>query len=1115
MATRVLVETGYSYDPVNFVLTIPKAIPQERLISIIHMKSSTLVLGTFNGANNTNIVYPQSYTVSGNSTIIGFGNAVSQLKAGDKLQIIIDDAYTEITPAETQLDSINKLRVSMPQALIDTDFEYGPQITKWENLALTNMRPFAFITASSVPFVTNMTTALNSRSVTVVTTSTSAVSTGGAVVVQDSTLSAANGTFVVDSITANTSFSYTARAAAPSAGSIYDSARTLVSAGSTYSNANIGTISAIATTAQAGGALINVTMATPHGLALGNEIAVVGVSAATANPPNGSFTVSRVVSPTQFYYWTPNIPTGALSTSANTYVYVRPQAAFLHRPFDGGVIFSSNGSSNFQQAVRQTRRYFRYQSGKGIMFSSGTLLKPTFQLDGLSSDGTTVTATTKEQHNIQPGAQVTVYGANESGFNGTFTVVNVTGYTTFTYTPASAPANGTLASGQYYCTVSSWYGAVNRMGLFDQQNGVFFEFDGQTLNAVRRNSTYQISGTVTATNGSSTVTGSTNAVFSKQLAIGDFIVLRGQSYRVEAIASDSSLTINPAYRGSTASNVVVSKTVDTKIPQSSWNLDKCDGTGPSGYNIDISKMQMFYIDYSWYGAGFIRWGLRATNGNIVYVHKMPNNNVNSEAYLRSGNLPGRYETVTAPPTTFITATASATETTAIYVNSTAKFPSATSTSPGTIVIKGTNGYEFVNYTGTTSTSFQGLTRGLALSAVTATFVSNSNVIGVPTAGLQVGMRVHSANVPDGTFVSSIVDANTATISKAATTSGVSATAAFPAMGISAAQVPYSATNPTSVELAWPLYAPPVSHWGTAALMDGRYDDDKSLLFTYGSTNVLGLTPTIAGGSGATSAFATTGATIAAALTSVVSNSITVTAPANTIVSTGAAITGTGIPTGTIVTGVSNASNPYTLTLSKPITSVTAGTALTFTNASSRALFSIRIAPSVDNGRASTFGARELINRMQLVLRALDITILNNAPASLLVSLVINGQPYGAAVLWGAANQNATSYITSSLAQVGDYSSTATQIQVSGGEVTGGYLVSSTGSIPLDLVRDLGNSILGGGATASASDNASTVSASATNLYPDGPDVVTVVVQNLSPTVGVGVSGRLSWTEAQA
>jgi len=61
---------------------------------------------------------------------------------------------------------------------------------------------------------------------------------------------------------------------------------------------------------------------------------------------------------------------------------------------------------------------------------------------------------------------------------------------------------------------------------------------------------------------------------------------------------------------------------------------------------------------------------------------------------------------------------------------------------------------------------------------------------------------------------------------------------------------------------------------------------------------------------------------------------------------------------------------------------------------------------------------------------------------------------------------------------------------------------------LSLVRDLGNAILGGGAT-SAADNSNS------NIYPDGPDVLTIVVQNLSATTPASVVGRLSWTEAQA
>jgi hypothetical protein len=88
----------------------------------------------------------------------------------------------------------------------------------------------------------------------------------------------------------------------------------------------------------------------------------------------------------------------------------------LHRPFDGGVIFSSNGNSNYETAIRQTRRYFRYQSGKGLQISSGTILKPSFKLINVLQVGTVVTVQTKERHNLWTGAQVTISGVTNDGY---------------------------------------------------------------------------------------------------------------------------------------------------------------------------------------------------------------------------------------------------------------------------------------------------------------------------------------------------------------------------------------------------------------------------------------------------------------------------------------------------------------------------------------------------------------------------------------------------------------------------------------------------------------------------------------------------------------------------
>jgi hypothetical protein len=913
----------------------------------------------------------------------------------------IPAGLTPITPEEVLIDPVQKLRISQPQALIDTDFEYGTQISKWENHTNVGARPFVYDTASPVSGITAITMSTSSRTVTVSLPSTTGISVGTPISVRDTYLAIANGNYLVESVSSNTSFTYTGKAVnTGSVTSILDANKTIIFTGSLFAGAAIGGAPTISYTGNA----VSVTTTIPHGLSIGNEVAITGVTTSGTNPPNGSNFVARIISATQFVVYVPATPTGTL-TATSAVVYNVPSGQFLHRPFDGGVIFTNNGTSNYETAVRQTRRYFRYQSGKGIQMSSGTLLKPALQVDSLTYSAGTglVTVQTKEKHNLYPGSVIVTYGATETGYNGTFNVYTITGYNTFTYTPDSAPSAAT-ASGPYYITVSGWYGNENRLGLFDDQNGVFFEFDGQTLWAVKRSSTFQISGKVSATAGSCTVT-QTNAAFptrfSKQLVIGDRIVLRGSSYRITDIASDTSMTISPAYRGATTDYIICSRTVDERYAQSEWNLDKFDGTGASGYNVDLSKMQMFYIDYSWYGAGAIRWGMRATNGKVTYCHKIANNNTNSEAYMRSGNLPARYETTSNPPFTYMAASLSNVATT-MTVNSTTGFPNS-----GTLAcFNQTHGWEYVNYTGKTATTFTGLTRqqtGNASLALTIAAGSNDGTV-VSAAGLQVGQRVNGTDVPDGTFIQQISGTN---IKLSAAVTGANPTVNVVPMGTNAAlSWTYSATNPIGVELAFPTYAPSISHWGTSAIMDGNYDDDKSLVFTYGSASAV-----------------------------------------------------------TVATGATNA------------------------------LLAIRVAPSADNGTSAGFGERELINRMQLVLRALDVTT-TTASANLLITAVLNGVPSSART-WGKPYT-----VTSSLAQVADYGGTTTT--VSGGEVTGGFFVGTgANSIDLSAVRDLGNSVLGGGGTTTT-----------TGIYPDGPDVVHVLVRNLG-SASVTVFARLSWTEAQA
>lgn len=1012
MARKAILETGYTFTPSTNTIVIPRVIPRERLILITNVTTNTVIYN-FSDSNLKANTYTVSTTGGTNTTTVVLNYNTAGMTSTDKLQITVDEYEEKFTPSEVYQDPVNKFRTSSPQALIDTDFEYGTQISKWENLVTINNRPFAFPSAVGITGIGTMTLPTSSRTVTVVvgaSGTTTVPGIGTAITVQDTYLNIANGNFIVESVgSGSTNFTYTAKATnTGTVTQIFDSNKTGIFSGTVYTGAAIGGTPTFAFV----GTAVTATTSVPHGLAIGNEIAVVGSSQVNAN---GSYIVSGITSSRTFTYYTNTAPAG---TPSNGSIFVRPQGQILHRPFDGGVFFTSNANANFETATRQTRRYFRYQSGKGIQVSSGTIIKPNLQIDSLTatgiSIGSTITVQTKEQHNIQaatPGTQITIIGADQTGYNQTYSVTSVTGYNTFLLT-ALAGLTTTTASGPYSCNVASWYGCANRLGVFDAQNGIFFEFDGQTLFAVRRSSTFQIAGKVTATNGSNTII-QTNppfpTAFAKQLSIGGFIVIRGQSYRVIDIASDTSLTISPSYRGATTDYAIVSKTVDTKYPQSSWNIDKCDGTGPSGYNIDLTKMQMFYMDYSWYGAGFIRWGFRGPDGNVFYCHKVINNNVNTEAYMRSGNLPARYESEGRPPTTQINTSLGASDTT-VGVASTAGFPPA-----GTLLIRNSETYEYVNYAGIGTTAFTGLTRGKSGNAALAlTVAANSNVATASTTNLQVGQRIIGAGntgFPEGTYISAI-GSGTITLSNAATAANPTVRAVPMGSPVGVA-FNYSATDPVAVEFAFPTYGPSISHWGTSVIMDGRFDDDKSLVFIYGQRAGLA----IAGGA-------------------------------------------------------------------------------------TKALFSIRVAPSVDNGISAAFGARELINRMQLTLRALDVAAKpDSGQANLLVEAFLNATP-SSATTWTNAVGNITNRVNSSLAQIADYASGTTT--VTGGEVTAGFFVGSgANSIDLSQVRDLGNSILGGGGTTAN-----------TQIYPDGPDTLTIVVTNLA-TQSCNVYGRLSWTEAQA
>jgi len=97
-------------------------------------------------------------------------------------------------------------------------------------------------------------------------------------------------------------------------------------------------------------------------------------------------------------------------------------------------------------------------------------------------------------------------------------------------------------------------------------------------------------------------------------------------------------TLNVVLRSSTSGAMV-----ETRVPQSTWNGDKLDGTGISGMVIDITKANFYFLDFAWLGVGTVRCGVLAPDGQRWIAHTFQNPNNNIGAYMGSGSLPVRFE----------------------------------------------------------------------------------------------------------------------------------------------------------------------------------------------------------------------------------------------------------------------------------------------------------------------------------------------------------------------------------------------------------------------------------------------------------------------------------------
>ena len=86
----------------------------------------------------------------------------------------------------------------------------------------------------------------------------------------------------------------------------------------------------------------------------------------------------------------------------------------------------------------------------------------------------------------------------------------------------------------------------------------------------------------------------------------------------------------------------LSTATTTRVAQSSWNIDRLDGTGASGITLDTTKAQILWMDIEWLGVGTVRLGF-VVDGKFIHCHSFHHANVIEGTYITTASLPLRYE----------------------------------------------------------------------------------------------------------------------------------------------------------------------------------------------------------------------------------------------------------------------------------------------------------------------------------------------------------------------------------------------------------------------------------------------------------------------------------------
>ena len=206
-----------------------------------------------------------------------------------------DNSGGEVNFPEQLIDPVSKFRVSNPENLIDTDFEYGLQPTKWETVELINNTPSFFSKSgdTTIDGISSIITNSGTREIIVKTELDHGLAVGIPINVTGTKSITADGAYIINSIPDTKTFTYLCKDNQPDTNSILDLYSSIIT-GEFFqgSQLRISDSDGIVTDAE-GTSVLTVTTNTTHGFGENTPFYFLNLNSTVAQEFQAANTAAR------------------------------------------------------------------------------------------------------------------------------------------------------------------------------------------------------------------------------------------------------------------------------------------------------------------------------------------------------------------------------------------------------------------------------------------------------------------------------------------------------------------------------------------------------------------------------------------------------------------------------------------------------------------------------------------------------------------------------------------------------------------------------------------------------------------------------------------------------